>query len=76
MQAIREYFEAITPLSDDEWNAFSSKLSRQEFAKKSLILKEGRTEGYLSFIEEGMARFFLSKKRKNLHSTSHLRVNF
>jgi CRP-like cAMP-binding protein len=66
MQAIRDYFEAITPLSDDEWNAFSFKLSRQEFSKKSLILKEGKTEGYLSFIEEGMVRFFLVKKEEEL----------
>lgn len=61
MQAIREYFEAITPLSDEEWDAFSAKLVRQEFAKKDYILMEAKVERYLSFIEEGMVRFFLFK---------------
>jgi CRP-like cAMP-binding protein len=66
MQAIREYFEAITPLSDDEWEAFSAKLLRQEFAKKAFILKAGSTENYLSFIENGIVRFFLFKGEEEI----------
>lgn len=66
MQAIRDYFEAITPLSDDEWNAFSAKLVRQEFTRKAFILKEGKVENYLSFIEDGMVRFFLFKGEEEM----------
>jgi hypothetical protein len=49
MQAIRDYFEAITPLSDDEWNAFSSKLSRQEFSQE-IAHTERRENRRLSFV--------------------------
>ena len=66
MQAIRNYFEQITTLSDLEWEAFSSGLVRQEFAKKELVLKAGKVEHYLSFIESGMVRFFLDKNDEEL----------
>ncbi|MFA6059422.1 MAG: Crp/Fnr family transcriptional regulator [Taibaiella sp.] len=66
MQAIREYFETITPLSDAEWNAFSSKLLQQEFNKKALILTEGKVENHLSFISDGMVRFFLFKGEEEI----------
>jgi CRP-like cAMP-binding protein len=66
MQAIRDYFESITPLSDDEWNAFSAKLLPQEFGKKDFILEEGKTENYLSFIANGIARFFLFKGEEEI----------
>ncbi|KQS33951.1 Crp/Fnr family transcriptional regulator [Dyadobacter sp. Leaf189] len=66
MQAIRNYFEQITTLSDLEWEAFSSGLVRQEFAKKELVLKAGKVEHYLSFIESGIVRFFLDKNEEEL----------
>jgi CRP-like cAMP-binding protein len=66
MQAIREYFETITPLSDVEWNAFSSKLLQQKFNKKAIILKEDQVEEYLSFIGDGMVRFFLFKGEEEI----------
>lgn len=56
MEQIREYFERTDQLSDADWLAFSSKLSRQEFPKKTLLLKSGETENYLSFIEKGIVR--------------------
>lgn len=66
MEQIRQYFEnAIQQkISDKEWTFFVSKLSRQEFPKKHIILKTGQIEGYLSFVEWGNCTLLYSKIRK------------
>lgn len=62
MIQIREYLDNIARLKDADWKVFSSKLIRQEFPKKTLLLKAGQTENYLSFVEKGIIRFFISKE--------------
>lgn len=62
MIQIREYLDNIAKLKDADWEIFSSKLIRQEFPKKTLLLKAGQTENYLSFIERGIIRFFIPKE--------------
>lgn len=59
MQQIRQYFEQITPLSDPEWALFASRLTRQEFPKKHILLNLGQKENYLSFLEKGLIRFYV-----------------
>ena len=59
MNVIREYFEHIVTISDRDWEIFSGKLIRREFPKKSIILKAGQQENYLSFIEKGIVRFYV-----------------
>jgi CRP-like cAMP-binding protein len=66
MKEIRDYFEKIVPLSDDDWQAFSSRLARQEYPKKTILLKTGQTEKYLSFIEKGIVRFFIPGDEQDL----------
>lgn len=66
MQQIREYFGRMVTLSDSEWELFSSKLERKEFAKKEDLLKAGQTEGYLSFLEKGIVRYFIAKELSDL----------
>ena len=58
MEQIRQYFEHSIQqkINDKEWEFYVSKLSRQEFPKKHIILKKGETENYLSFIEKGIIR--------------------
>ncbi len=46
----------MVPISEKDWDFFSSKLIKREFAKKSIILKVGQKENYLSFIEKGIVR--------------------
>ena len=46
----------MVSISEKDWEYFSSKLIRREFAKKSIILKVGQKENYLSFIEKGIVR--------------------
>jgi len=69
MEKIREYFERIVPLSDRDWQLFSSKLTKQEFPKKTVILKAGQTENYLSFIERGMVRYYIPKDENDVTFT-------
>ncbi len=66
MEEIRKYFDTIIQQSDEEWRFFSSKLVRQEFPKKTLLLKSGDTENYLSFIEKGIVRFFVPREENDL----------
>ncbi|WP_324585687.1 Crp/Fnr family transcriptional regulator [Agriterribacter sp.] len=66
MEQIRKYFESITALTDSDWLFFSSRLTRQEFPKRHLLLKAGQTENYLSFIEKGIVRFYIPKEENDL----------
>ncbi len=67
MDQIRTYFEATTgKISDADWHNFSSRLTRQEFPKKKLLLETGRTENHLSFIEKGVVRFYIPKESEEL----------
>jgi len=52
--------------NDDYWHIFYSKLIKREFSKKSLILKQGQVENYLSFIEDGILRQFIIKQGNEL----------
>lgn len=61
MENIRKYFEELTDIQEKDWIAFSSKLIKSFHPKKSLILEQGRTEKYLSFIEKGIVRFNIPK---------------
>ncbi|MGV3509277.1 MAG: Crp/Fnr family transcriptional regulator [Sphingobacteriaceae bacterium] len=69
MEQIRSYFQRNANLSDKDWLAFSSKLNREEYPKRTLLLKEGQTEKYLSFIEQGVVRFYIPKEDNELTFT-------
>jgi len=59
MYKIKEYFDAITEISSSDWVIFSSKLEKQIYSKKTKLLKAGKVENYLSFIEKGVVRYFI-----------------
>ncbi|MFT4203891.1 MAG: Crp/Fnr family transcriptional regulator [Chitinophagaceae bacterium] len=61
MNAIQHYFQALTDISESDWQFFSSRLHRVEFSRKSIILQRGKTEKSLSFIEKGIVRFNIPK---------------
>ncbi len=65
MEQIRKYFEKRVQLTEKDWKVFSSKLVKQEFQKKSLLLKIGQTENHLSFIERGIIRFYIPNERND-----------
>jgi CRP-like cAMP-binding protein len=65
MRMIREYFESKVDLSKEDWTIFSAKLIQRKFSKNSVILKQGSTEEYLSFIEKGVLRFNIISEDKD-----------
>lgn len=64
MYSFKKYVETIGPISEKDWRLFSSFLEKRVFAKKSSLLKEGETENYISFIEKGKVRLFISKEEE------------
>lgn len=66
MEKIHKYFEQTYNISDNDWNIFSSKLIKQEFPKRTKILKTGETENYLSYIENGIIRFYIPNEEDGL----------
>lgn len=66
MDQIRAYFEKNVKLNDQDWQFFLSKLVKHEFPKKTLLLKSGQTENHLSFIQEGIIRFFVPEANNDL----------
>ncbi|MGO9480191.1 MAG: Crp/Fnr family transcriptional regulator [Candidatus Kryptoniota bacterium] len=66
MERIRELFFKMAEYGDSDWEIFSSKLVRKEFPKEVLVLKAGQTENYLSFIENGVVRYFIPKPKNDI----------
>jgi len=66
MEQIRKYFEKFAKQTDKDWDLFSSRLARQEFPKRTLILRVGQIERHLSFVQKGVIRFYLPKEDNDL----------
>lgn len=66
MQEIRKYLERTRKLSDADWERFSSGLIRRQFGPRSVILKAGEREEYLSFMEKGIVRFYVPGEERDL----------
>ncbi len=62
MEFIRKHIEAISKISDEDWLYFSSRLIERNFSKKTIFLKLGEVENYISFIKTGIVRFYLPKE--------------
>lgn len=66
MNEIKKHFEKLVSMSEKDWSIFSSKLVKHKFPKKSILLKLGQKENYLSFIEQGIVRFYIPQEFKDL----------
>lgn len=66
MNKVKEYLNSIVNLNDAEWEQFSSKLESREYAKKSIVLKVGKVEHYIYFIERGIIRYFVPQETNDL----------
>jgi len=64
MNQIRKALDMYSKLSDKNWLSFASMLKKKIVVKKILLLKEGQIENNLSFIEEGIIRFYIPKGEK------------
>ncbi len=66
MNEIRKFIDNISPMSDSDWDFFSSKLKKVKFDKNTTILKLGKIEKHLSFIAKGIIRFYIPKEVSDL----------
>lgn len=69
LQFIRDYIEEIAHISDSDWNNFSSRLVKWELKKKTIFLEEGAVENHISFIQQGVIRFYIPKEFKEQEVT-------
>lgn len=76
MNKIREYFEKIISLSENDWKIFSSKLKKSDHCKKEILLKKGQIENHISFIEKGSARLFIPREENDLTFGFHFENQF
>lgn len=61
MHPLRQFIANYTDLSNADWNQVDACLIRQEVARGTLILTEGKVCRYLYFLESGLLRFFILK---------------
>ncbi|MFA8435313.1 MAG: Crp/Fnr family transcriptional regulator [Marinifilaceae bacterium] len=66
MGHIREYYERIVNLQESEWEFIAAHFARKVFTKNEIITQQGETENFLSFIEEGIVRFYIPGDEKEL----------
>lgn len=59
MEELRKYIEFLYPLSETDWNYFSSRLEACSFTKKQEILTQGKSEQYLYFMLKGIVRYYV-----------------
>jgi CRP-like cAMP-binding protein len=62
MELIRKHIEAISVISDSDWEYFSSRLVKRELKKRTVFLKQNQVENQISFITEGVVRLYLPNK--------------
>lgn len=66
MEKIREYYKIHFNIPDQDWDIFGSKLIKQTFKRKEKLLTIGENEKFLSFIENGIIRFYIPKENNDL----------
>lgn len=69
MEFIRKHIESISKISDADWEYFSSRLVQRDFKKKTVFLKLGEIENYISFIAKGVVRLYIPKEFKEKEVT-------
>jgi CRP-like cAMP-binding protein len=58
MNQIRQFFEQLTPLRDEEWAAMAGRFRWVTYPKGKIILSEGEHCDFIGFIREGLFRFY------------------
>ena len=75
-EQIKKHFQQLVDISEEDWQFFASKLIKSSFKKKDAILRTGQVENYLSFIEQGMVRFFIPEETKDITFAFAFENNF
>ncbi|KJD36530.1 CarD family transcriptional regulator [Tamlana sedimentorum] len=66
MEELKKFIFKIYPMNNSDWDFFSSKLQQVTLKKHTNLIKIGETENYLSFISEGIIRFYIPFEEHDL----------
>ncbi|PID92403.1 MAG: CarD family transcriptional regulator [Bacteroidetes bacterium] len=66
MDAIKRFIDNMTPMGESGWVFFSSRFIEERYKKRSVLLRVGETENYLSFIKRGAVRLYIPKEDRDL----------
>lgn len=66
MGYLRAYYERMTALTEEEWQRIASCFVCRKFAKGEVLVQQGATEHFMSFIETGTVRYFLPDEEPEL----------
>jgi CRP-like cAMP-binding protein len=61
LDALRQFIEKYTPLSEDEWKEISTCFEKRIIEKDEVVLEEGNICKHLYFVESGLLRFYIHK---------------
>jgi CRP-like cAMP-binding protein len=65
-EKLKKYIASFGPLPERDWAFFESKLQQRVFRKKEMILRAGKVEDHVSFIESGIIRYFVREEEKEI----------
>lgn len=66
MEEIKKFIDNIYPMNSSDWEFFSSKLQKERLKKNSNLIKIGEIENYLTFISEGIIRYYIPQEESDL----------
>jgi CRP-like cAMP-binding protein len=66
MEEIRKHLDIFAGQGEGDWALFRSKLKLKSFPKKSIVLKQGQVENYLSYVQNGILRLYIPKIENDL----------
>jgi CRP-like cAMP-binding protein len=65
-EKLRKYLEQFCPIPQADWELFSGKLQRRVFRRKQQVIKPGEVENYVSFIDQGIVRYYVEEGDKDI----------
>lgn len=66
MEAIRELFSQLHPISNEDWNTIKDYFVKETFRKGHILLEEGAVENYLYYIETGIIRAYTCRNEQEI----------
>ncbi|TKG94216.1 Crp/Fnr family transcriptional regulator [Puteibacter caeruleilacunae] len=66
MGYIKAYLEGMQTLQKNDWDIIASYFINREFPRGAKLLKLGETENYLSFIDNGIVRYYIPREENDI----------
>ncbi len=65
-QSLKNQLNRIEPHTEEEWQGFLALMEPYSVSKNDYLLREGQTEKYIHFVNEGLVRVFLRDEAKEI----------